>query len=138
MTYTDEQLRGLFDERDIRSLNYRYCRAIDRRQFADLRMCYHPEATDHHGDFFVAGTDPQHPDRDNIVALRYIDDLERRSDEWRILRRVRAYEWTRTDAVADGWSLPVTFLLGRLDSDDIVYLPVLPTPGKSTPVPRAI
>jgi hypothetical protein len=179
-------LRELFDEREIRSLVYRYCRAIDRRQFDDLRTCYHPEATDHHGDFYggvdafvdyvkeglevfertlhfignleieikgdtarseayvlalarVAASDAQHPQRDNIVALRYIDDLERRANEWRILRRVCAYEWTRTDAVADGWRLPDTFLRGRRDADDIVYLPVLPTPSKvSTPVPRAI
>jgi hypothetical protein len=184
--YTDDQLRDLFDEREIRSLIYRYCRAIDRRHYDDLRRCYHPEATDHHGDFYgnvdefvayvteglqlyertlhfignleieirqdtarseayvlalarLAATDEQHPERDNVVALRYIDDLERRHGEWRIGRRVCVYEWTRTDPVPSGWTLPDTFLRGRRDAEDVVYLPKLPTPhNRSTPVPRAI
>jgi ketosteroid isomerase-like protein len=183
--YTDDQLRELFDERQIRSLIYRYCRAIDRRQYADLRGCYHPDATDHHGDFygnvdeFVAyvtegldlfertlhfignleievqgdtarseayvlalarlAANDQHPERDNVVALRYIDDLERRNDEWRILRRVCAYEWTRTDPVPDGWRLPDNFVRGRRDAEDLIYLPQLPAPrAVPTPVPRGI
>jgi hypothetical protein len=183
--YTEEQIRELFDEREIRSLIYRYCRAIDRRQYDDLRRCYHPEATDHHGDFYgtveefvayvTAGLDlyestmhfvgnleievhgnrarseayclalahltasGDQPERDNLVALRYLDDLERRGGEWRILRRVCAYEWTRTDPVPPGWRLPDSFVRGRRDAGDLVYLPVLPTPAQpGTPVPRAI
>jgi hypothetical protein len=167
-------------------LIYRYCRAIDRRQYDDLRACYHPEATDHHGDFFgtvdqfvdyvtvaldlyeatmhfvgnldievdgdrarseayclalahLSGTDESHPERDNLVVLRYIDDLERRDGEWRILRRVCAYDWTRTDPVPPGWRIPDTFVRGRRDAGDIVYLPELPSPARpSMPSPRTI
>jgi 3-phenylpropionate/cinnamic acid dioxygenase small subunit len=39
----------LIDYHDIRQLMYRYCRAIDRRQFDVVRTCYHPDATDEHG-----------------------------------------------------------------------------------------
>lgn len=87
--YTAEQIRELFDEREIRSLIYRYCRAIDRRR--------------------------------------------------RILRRVCAYEWTRTDPLPPGWRLPESFVRGRRDASDIVYLPELPAPlHATTPVPRSI
>lgn len=184
--YTEEQIRELFDEREIRSLIYRYCRAIDRRQYDDLRRCYHPEATDHHGDFYgtveefvayvtagldlyeatmhfvgnleievdgdrarseayclalahLAASDDDHPERDNLVAVRYVDDLERRNGEWRILRRVCAYEWTRTDPLPLGWRLPESFVRGRRDASDIVYMPELPAPRQSTaPLPRSI
>ena len=48
----DDQVRILVADREIRALVYRYCRAIDRRQYDLLRSCYHPDATDHHGDFY--------------------------------------------------------------------------------------
>jgi SnoaL-like domain len=181
----DQELRDLLDQHQIRALIYRYCRAVDRRQYQDLRACYHPEATDHHGDFYgtvdefvayverglqayeatmhfvgnlavevtgdaarseayvlalahLAATDDR-PARDNTVALRYVDDLERRDGEWRILRRVCVYEWTRTDDVPSGWTLPDNFLRGRADADDTVFLPVLQPPAMTpTPVPRRI
>ena len=181
MTDIDQQLRILIDDREIRSLEYRYCRAIDRRQYDLLRSCYHPEATDHHGDFYggvedfvayvqgglaafertlhfvgnlqveIAGDTARTeayvlalarlaqsdslPERDNTVALRYVDDLERRNDEWRILRRVCVYEWTRTDAVPEGWTFPGSFPRGRADRLDTVFLPQLQPPD-NIPAPR--
>jgi ketosteroid isomerase-like protein len=181
----DAQLQELLDERQIRAVIYRYCRGIDRCQYEDVRSCYHPEATDHHGDFYgtvdefvahvaavlptfestmhfvgnlaievkgdtarseaytlalarLSASDDQ-PARDNIVALRYVDDFERRGDEWRIIRRVCAYEWTRTDPVASGWSLPENFLRGRRDANDVVFTATLPAPAQiPVPVPRQI
>jgi SnoaL-like domain len=175
------QLRMLMDDREIRSLEYRYCRAIDRRQYDLLRSCYHPDATDHHGDFYggiddfvahvqrglAAFASTLHfvgnlqveirgdaaraeayvlalarlapsgdlPERDNTVALRYVDDLERRGGEWRILRRVCVYEWTRTDPVPPGWTFPGSFPRGRTDGLDPVFLAQLQPPGE-IPVPR--
>lgn len=35
----------------IRQVIYTYCRGIDRRQMDIVRSCYHPDATDHHGDY---------------------------------------------------------------------------------------
>jgi hypothetical protein len=182
---TNAQLQELLDERQIRSLAYRYCRAIDRRQYDLLRSCYHSDATDHHGDFYgsaeefvehcrqaldsfdrtlhfignleievhgdtarseayvlalarVAASDGK-CERDNTVALRYIDDLERRDGEWRILRRVCVYEWTRTDDVPDGWSLPGNFARGRRDATDLIFADRLPAPSDvPVPMPRLI
>jgi len=45
------RLERVADEHDIRQLYYRYCRGIDRRQYELVRGCYHPDATDEHGDF---------------------------------------------------------------------------------------
>lgn len=48
----DPRLARLLDERAIESVLKRYCRAIDRRDLALLRSCYHDDATDRHGSFF--------------------------------------------------------------------------------------
>jgi hypothetical protein len=45
------RLSRLADEHDIRKVIHRYCRALDRFQWEDVRACYHPDATDDHGDF---------------------------------------------------------------------------------------
>ena len=47
-------IAALVAENEIRSVLMRYCRGIDRRQLDLVRSCYHPDATDEHGDF--AGT----------------------------------------------------------------------------------
>jgi hypothetical protein len=44
-------LRELLDEREIRGVLMRYCRAVDRMDEALLRSCYHPDARDEHGSF---------------------------------------------------------------------------------------
>lgn len=45
------RLARFVDQQDIRDVVYRYCRGIDRRDFELVRSCYHPDATDDHGDF---------------------------------------------------------------------------------------
>jgi hypothetical protein len=38
---------------------------------------------------------------------RYVDRLEKRGDEWRILHRTAVYDWTRELGASDGWDTPV-------------------------------
>jgi hypothetical protein len=54
MTGTDEddqQLLGLLAKDRISDVLRRYCRGIDRRDFGLVRSCYHPDATDDHGEY---------------------------------------------------------------------------------------
>ncbi len=44
-------IQELIDQHQIKTVLYRYCRGIDRRDFAAVRACYHPDATDDHGNF---------------------------------------------------------------------------------------
>jgi len=41
--------------------------------------------------------------------------------EWRIARRVCAFEWRRTDPVGDGSTFADTYTRGLRGSDDIVW-----------------
>jgi hypothetical protein len=61
------------------------------------------------------------PERDFVVGLRYVDDLERRADEWRILSRVCTLEWTRRDEVLPGWTFPDDVVRGQHSTDDVVF-----------------
>jgi SnoaL-like domain len=45
------RLRAMADRDEIRQLIYRYCRGIDRRRYDLVRACYHPDATDDHGEY---------------------------------------------------------------------------------------
>jgi len=47
-----------------------------------------------------------------VAGLRYVDRFERRGGEWRIARRVCAFEWRRTDPVGDGSSFADTYTRG--------------------------
>lgn len=47
----DDRLRRLLDESEIRALLARYARGIDRRDMDTVRSCYHPDATDAHGQY---------------------------------------------------------------------------------------
>jgi hypothetical protein len=53
---TDEAVRRLLDEEAIKRVHLRYCRGIDRMDWDLVRSCYHPDATDDHGDY-VGGID---------------------------------------------------------------------------------
>jgi len=53
-------------------------------------VCTHRLAADENG-----------PLRDFVTAVRYVDKLECRDGDWRILRRELVLDWTRTDPVAD-------------------------------------
>jgi hypothetical protein len=58
---------------------------------------------------------------DLIVGGRYVDELEKRDEEWRILRRRFAYDWTRMDPVNEQMQTTAAFIWGRRDSSDISY-----------------
>lgn len=47
----DARVARLLDQQEIQEVIYRYCRGIDRRDFALVRACYHADATDEHGSF---------------------------------------------------------------------------------------
>jgi len=47
----DPRLATLLDKQEIEEVVLRYCRGIDRRDFALVRSCYHDDARDHHGSF---------------------------------------------------------------------------------------
>ena len=41
----------LVAQQELRDLYHRYCRGIDRRDLDLVRDCYHPDATDDHGEY---------------------------------------------------------------------------------------
>lgn len=49
--------RALLDRIELRDLVMRYCRGIDRRDFALVRACYHDNAIDDHGGMFCGSAD---------------------------------------------------------------------------------
>jgi hypothetical protein len=52
----DKELQRFVDEAAIKKVHIRYCRGIDRQDWDLVRSCYHPDATDDHGEF-VGGID---------------------------------------------------------------------------------
>lgn len=64
--------------------------------------------------------DPEAGDRDLVYGLRYVDDFERRGGEWRIARRVCAWDWHRVDPVG-GIPLPPGYFRGHASKRDPVY-----------------
>ena len=58
---------------------------------------------------------------DMIAGLRYVDVFERRSAEWRILERVIAYSWRRTDPAVGQTGFADTYVRGIRGFEDIVY-----------------
>lgn len=51
----ESRLQILLDERDIREVLLRYCRGVDRCDAALIASCYHEDAIDDHGSWFVNG-----------------------------------------------------------------------------------
>ncbi|HEY8385335.1 MAG TPA: nuclear transport factor 2 family protein [Porticoccaceae bacterium] len=43
-------------------------------------------------------------DRDTVIGGRYLDRLEQRNGEWRIIRRTMLYDWYRDFGAAVDWS----------------------------------
>lgn len=43
-------------------------------------------------------------ERDTIIGGRYLDVLEKRGGDWRIMRRVMLYDWVQDAGVAVDWS----------------------------------
>jgi hypothetical protein len=59
---------------------------------------------------------------DLIIGGRYVDRLERRSGDWRIVRRVGVHDWRRYEAPADRAFFDVPEeQRGRRNRDDPVY-----------------
>jgi hypothetical protein len=48
----DETVRLLMDEKEIRDIQHRWCRAISRVDVELMKSCFHPGALDHHAPFF--------------------------------------------------------------------------------------
>jgi len=70
-------------------------------------------------------------EQDMVAGLRYVDRFERREGEWRIARRVCAFEWRRTDPVGQGSSFADTYTRGVRGSGDVVW-PILETTPAGT------
>lgn len=64
--------------------------------------------------------DDRGPERDFIAAVRYVDRLECRDGDWRIVRRVLVNDWLRTDPVPPGGPTPGV-QKGRRDRNDLSY-----------------
>lgn len=47
----DDVLQRFIDEQEIKNVHQRYCRGVDRMDWELVRSCYHPDATDDHGDY---------------------------------------------------------------------------------------
>lgn len=58
---------------------------------------------------------------DMTAGLRYVDIFERRDGQWRILERVIAYSWRRTDPAIGPSRFAETYVRGIRGMDDIVY-----------------
>jgi ketosteroid isomerase-like protein len=66
-------------------------------------------------------TDPEGQLTDMTAGLRYVDVFERRADAWRILERVVAYDWRRTDPAQGQTGFADTYVRGNRSRDDAVY-----------------
>jgi hypothetical protein len=58
---------------------------------------------------------------DMTAGLRYVDRFERRDGEWRIARRVCAFEWRRTDLVVGHGGFAESYTRGVRGPNDIVW-----------------
>ncbi|MEZ4331736.1 MAG: nuclear transport factor 2 family protein [Myxococcota bacterium] len=89
----------------------------------------------HHIQPDPASTGPGSTGRDLVYGLRYVDDFERRDGEWRIARRVCAWDWHRIDPVG-GIPLPASYFRGCHSQDDPVY--AHPRPDGRRVAPEAL
>jgi hypothetical protein len=72
-----------------------------------------------------------HPDEhgrvtDMVLGLRYVDRFERRRndagvDEWRIAKRICAFDWSYYVDAARAWAFDADFTVGRRDRSDVTY-----------------
>ncbi|CAB4888759.1 MAG: nuclear transport factor 2 family protein [Actinobacteria bacterium] len=58
---------------------------------------------------------------DMRMGLRYCDHFQRRAGEWRIARRVCAFDWAYWIEPATPWEFPNDFTVGHRSPDDISY-----------------
>ena len=67
-----------------------------------------------------------HPDErgrvlDMRMGLRYCDRFERRDGEWRIAKRICAFDWAYYVESVREWAFPADFTVGARNRDDITY-----------------
>jgi hypothetical protein len=67
--------------------------------------------------------DQQYPERNLVVGFRFVDVLEKRSGQWRILRRVATTEWVSRQSGDNQWPIPESMRQGQRDVSDIIYQP---------------
>jgi len=161
MPYSVEELSSLAE---IRQLQARYCRGIDRADAELVRSVYWADAVDDHGAFrgtreeYVAWVIPvvrerfaalqhtlwqSHIELDGDLARcetyfvqgslrhdgnsynatgRYLDRLERREGEWRILERLTVMEWFSPPVPTNPeHATEAGFAKGRQDRTDPSY-----------------
>lgn len=58
---------------------------------------------------------------DMTAGLRYVDLFEERHADWRILERVIAYDWRRTDPAHGQTGFADTYVTGVRSAQDVVY-----------------
>ena len=162
MTYTLDELSSIAE---IRNVQERYCRGIDRADPDILRTVYWEDGYDQHGVFsgdreeYIAWVMPvvrerftalqhvlgqtyteldgdfassetyfvQHSLRPDGAAYacpgRYIDRLERRNGEWRVLERITMMSFFYPTQVADADHHAASgFPAGSMDRDDPSYI----------------
>jgi hypothetical protein len=111
-------------------------------EFADwvLQVLPHFQATHHflgqcrieldgdvaHTETYCDSHHVAHPDDAGVITdmrlgLRYVDRFERRNGEWRIAKRICAFDWTYTVASAGVWTFDDDFTVGHRNRDDITY-----------------
>jgi SnoaL-like domain len=96
-------------------------RGPDRARVESYANAHHIQPGPPRADSPHAGPVPDSdPGRDLVYGLRYVDDFERRAGEWRIARRVCAWDWHRVDRVG-GIPLPASYFRGHHSKDDPVY-----------------
>ncbi len=66
-------------------------------------------------------TDDEGQLTDMTAGLRYVDAFERRGEEWRILERVVAYDWRRTDAAYGSTGFSDAYVTGVRGLSDAAY-----------------
>jgi hypothetical protein len=162
MTYTPDELASIAE---IRNVQERYCRGIDRADADILRTVYWEDGRDEHGVFvgdreeYIAWVIPvvrerfaalqhvlgqtyteldgdfasaetyfvQHSLRPDGVTFaspgRYIDRLERRNGEWRVLERKTMMSFFYPTAPADAEKHSAAgFPAGSMDREDPSYI----------------
>lgn len=65
--------------------------------------------------------DSQYPERNLVIGFRFVDILEKRDGDWRILRRVATTEWVSRHSEVNEWPIPPGMRRGQRDSSDIIY-----------------
>ena len=55
------------------------------------------------------------------MGLRYVDRFERRNGQWKIKKRVCAFDWTYYVDGARSWRFGDDFCVGARDKSDITY-----------------